>query len=162
MKSFLKQRFRWSFGVLQVLYKHIDIFSDSRVSTSLKWIILPQMIVFQVIFPLFSPIIDLSVIASLVFALINYGIYSSTEYLDVIVHILGYGCIFIVLDFLVGCIALWMEKDESWSMIMYLPLQRIVYKWIMYLLHIRVLWNALSGKMSLWNKAERTNSVREK
>lgn len=101
MKSFLKQRFRWSFGVLQVLYKHIDIFSDPRVSTSLKWIILPQMIVFQVIFPFFSPIIDLSVIASLVFAFINYSIYSSTAYLDIIIHILGYGCIFIVLDFLV-------------------------------------------------------------
>lgn len=55
-----------------------------------------------------------------------------------------------------------MEEDESWMMIVYLPLQRIVYKWIMYLLHIRVLWNALSGKMSLWNKGERTNSVSEK
>ncbi len=58
--------------------------------------------------------------------------------------------------------ALWMEEEESWTMIIYLPLQRIVYKWIMYLLHIRVLWSALTGKMSLWNKGERSNSVREK
>lgn len=159
LSALMKQRFRWSFGVLQVTYKHIDILTDSRVSPSLRWFIFPQMIVFQLLFPLFSPIIDFSVVFSLIFALINYSIYWSIQYIDLIWHILGYGFIFIILDLLVWYIALWMEKDEKASLFWYFPLQRIIYKWIMYLLNIRVLWNALSGKMNLWNKVERKNSV---
>ncbi len=159
IRSLLKQRFRWSFGVLQVSYKHIDILSDRRVSPSLRWLVFPQMIIFQLLFPLFSPIIDISVVGSLLFALMNYLTYGSIQYLDVIEHIVAYGCIFITLDMIVWWMAVWMEKDEKMSLLAYFPIQRFFYKWMMYFLSIQVLWSACTGKVHLWNKIDRKNSV---
>jgi cellulose synthase/poly-beta-1,6-N-acetylglucosamine synthase-like glycosyltransferase len=53
--ALFKQRFRWSFGTFQCLWKHRKSFGRGN----LGWIALPNMLVFQVIFPLISPIGDL-------------------------------------------------------------------------------------------------------
>src|SRR5205814_4097565 len=52
----MRQRFRWSFGILQAVFKHREVFARKGV---LGWIALPNIIVFQILLPLVSPFIDI-------------------------------------------------------------------------------------------------------
>src|SRR5207244_1522569 len=52
----MRQRFRWSFGILQSVYKHRATFARKG---ALGWIALPNIVVFQILLPLVSPFIDL-------------------------------------------------------------------------------------------------------
>src|SRR5438045_503690 len=63
----MRQRFRWSFGILQAVFKHREVFARKGV---LGWIALPNMVVFQILLPLVSPFIDLM----FAFGAIWYGI----------------------------------------------------------------------------------------
>src|SRR5207245_5757283 len=55
-RALMRQRFRWSFGILQAVYKHREVFARKGV---LGWVALPNIIIFQILLPLVSPFIDL-------------------------------------------------------------------------------------------------------
>src|SRR5262249_13296058 len=55
-RGLMRQRFRWSFGILQAVYKHRETFARKGV---LGWVALPNIIVFQILLPLVSPFIDI-------------------------------------------------------------------------------------------------------
>src|SRR5438046_7056001 len=52
----MQQRFRWSFGILQSVWKHRSAFGRKGV---LGWVALPNIFIFQIVLPLVSPFIDL-------------------------------------------------------------------------------------------------------
>ena len=58
--TLIRQRFRWTFGTLQAFWKHRDTLARTKYGT-LGWIALPNMFLFQLLLPLFSPVIDLAV-----------------------------------------------------------------------------------------------------
>src|SRR5262249_38550524 len=62
--ALIRQRFRWTFGTLQSFWKHRETLFRKRYG-SLGWIALPNIFLFQILFPLISPIIDLMFIGSL-------------------------------------------------------------------------------------------------
>ncbi len=55
-RGLMRQRFRWSFGILQSVWKHRAAFAREGV---LGWIALPNIAIFQVLLPLVSPFIDI-------------------------------------------------------------------------------------------------------
>src|SRR5262249_8373946 len=63
----MRQRFRWSFGILQSVWKHG---AAIRKRSRLGWIALPNIVIFQIVLPLLSPSIDLM----FVFGTVWYGI----------------------------------------------------------------------------------------
>lgn len=64
LKQFMKQRFRWTFGVLQTFWKNKDAFFNSKFK-GLGMIALPDMLVFKYIIPFFSPLADLLMVIGL-------------------------------------------------------------------------------------------------
>ena len=62
IKQFLKQRFRWTFGVLQTFWKNRDAIFNSAYK-NLGFIALPDILLFKYIIPLFSPFADLSMLS---------------------------------------------------------------------------------------------------
>ena len=62
--ALIRQRFRWTFGTLQSFWKHRDTLGRPRYGT-LGWIALPNIFLFQLLLPLFSPVIDLLFLGSL-------------------------------------------------------------------------------------------------
>ncbi len=62
--ALMRQRFRWTFGTLQSVYKHRDTIGRWKYGT-LGWVALPNIFIFQLLLPLFSPAIDLLFLASL-------------------------------------------------------------------------------------------------
>lgn len=59
-----KQRFRWSFGTLQCMWKHRDALLRPRFGT-LGLIAMPNVWIFQILFPLISPVMDLMLVWTL-------------------------------------------------------------------------------------------------
>jgi cellulose synthase/poly-beta-1,6-N-acetylglucosamine synthase-like glycosyltransferase len=60
-----RQRFRWAYGTLQCVWKHRDAMFRRKYG-ALGFIGLPNVWIFQIIFPLISPIMDLILIYTLV------------------------------------------------------------------------------------------------
>ncbi len=52
----MRQRFRWSFGILQAVYKHSGVFARKG---ALGFVALPNIVIFQILLPLVSPLIDI-------------------------------------------------------------------------------------------------------
>ena len=52
----MRQRFRWSFGILQAVYKHRGVFARKG---ALGFVALPNIVIFQILLPLVSPLIDI-------------------------------------------------------------------------------------------------------
>ena len=56
----MRQRFRWSFGIMQAVWKHIGAIREAR---AMGLFALPNIIIFQILLPLVSPFIDLMFVA---------------------------------------------------------------------------------------------------
>ena len=62
-----QQRFRWAYGTLQCMWKHRDALFRPRYG-ALGFVAMPNVWIFQIIFPLISPIMDLMLIYTLLSA----------------------------------------------------------------------------------------------
>ncbi|MGA2348000.1 MAG: glycosyltransferase, partial [Candidatus Sulfotelmatobacter sp.] len=54
--ALMRQRFRWSFGILQAVFKHRGVVARKG---ALGWVALPNIFIFQILLPLVSPLIDI-------------------------------------------------------------------------------------------------------
>ncbi|MBV9510157.1 MAG: glycosyltransferase, partial [Caulobacteraceae bacterium] len=71
VSGLLKQRFRWSFGTLQCLWKHRQALFN-RKRPVLGFVALPQIWLFQIILASAAPLVDLAVVWSLVCAVLDH------------------------------------------------------------------------------------------
>jgi len=62
-----RQRFRWAFGTLQCMRKHLDALFRPRYG-ALGFVALPNVWIFQILFPLISPVMDLMLLYTLIVA----------------------------------------------------------------------------------------------
>jgi len=153
-----KQRFRWAFGTLQCLWKHRDIAFRRRYGP-LGLIALPQTVVFQVLFSVLSPLIDLTFIwqlASIAFDFWNHGDQASY---DQFLTTLIYYMVFVVIDVAGAVIAFAIERGERWSLLWCLVVQRYGYRQLMYYVVLRALTAAINGLFVGWGKLERKATV---
>ena len=145
LKQFMKQRFRWSFGVMQTFWKHTDILFSSQ-NKSLGWIALPDILIFKYIIPVFSPIADILMI---------FGLFT-----DNASKILWYYVLFTVVDIMIAAISFLFEKEKPIKLIWLIP-QRLIYRWIMLVVLYRSLKRALKGELQNWGVLKRTGNVNE-
>lgn len=157
--SFTKQRFRWAYWLLQVTWKHIDAIFSKDTPSMLRFFIFPSFLIFQIIVPIIAPLFDLFTLSLLIINSISYVFYGSSIYLETLVHILFYSWIFLIFDFIIAYIALSFEKNENWKLIYYFIPQRFIYRFFMYYINLKSLWNALKWVAIGWNKLERSGTV---
>ncbi|HMI60925.1 MAG TPA: glycosyltransferase, partial [Puia sp.] len=65
LKMFFKQRFRWSYGVMQTFWKNRDALLNWKYRW-LGWVALPNILIFQYIIPLVIPLADFFMIVGLI------------------------------------------------------------------------------------------------
>src|SRR5205807_1577405 len=70
LRMLARQRFRWAYGTLQCLWKHADALFRPRYR-ELGFVAMPNVWIFQIIFPLISPIRDLILIYTLLANLLD-------------------------------------------------------------------------------------------
>ncbi|MFX9692360.1 glycosyltransferase family 2 protein, partial [Acinetobacter baumannii] len=57
LKQFMKQRNRWSFGVMHTFLKNKFLLFNNNYK-NIGWVALPDMILFKYIIPFFTPLAD--------------------------------------------------------------------------------------------------------
>jgi cellulose synthase/poly-beta-1,6-N-acetylglucosamine synthase-like glycosyltransferase/spore germination protein YaaH len=140
VRALAKQRFRWSFGTFQCLWKNRRIFGHGNLGR----IGLPNMFFFQVVFPLLSPIGDLVLILSLFRG-------------DLRAVAFGY-ILFTIMDVCGSLLAFVLEKRPMKLMWLIL-IQRFFYRQFMYYITYKSILAIIRGRSHGWNKLQRTGNV---
>ena len=152
MKQFMKQRFRWSFGVMQCFWKHRDAVFNPRYK-NFGMVALPNILIFQMILPFLAPLADIILLLSLVAA--GFGIIPAS-----IGHILLYYFIFTLVDVAGAALAFAFEKEDYSKLLWMLP-QRLVYRQLMYYILFKSFNKAIKGELQGWGVLKRTGNVKE-
>jgi cellulose synthase/poly-beta-1,6-N-acetylglucosamine synthase-like glycosyltransferase/peptidoglycan/xylan/chitin deacetylase (PgdA/CDA1 family)/spore germination protein YaaH len=157
-KGLMRQRFRWSFGTLQAVWKHRAAFIRNK---AMGLFALPNILVFQMFLPLVSPFIDVMFL----YGVGNYFIdrhyhpdsVSSASLDKLLVFFLG----FLVIDFITSSVAFSLErrhpanKGDGW-LLFHIWLQRFAYRQVFSIVLFKTLMRAIDGKPFNWDKIERT------
>ena len=159
VRSFLRQRYRWMFGTLQSAWKHADTFFRPRYG-SLGFVALPNIFIFQVLFPLLSPVMDLLMVGSLMSAGFNRWQHPVEASADNLWHVLFYYALFVAVDFLASALAFAFEPREDRSLLLWLFWQRFTYRQLMYVVAIQSVLSSLRGAAVGWRTIERKATVR--
>lgn len=148
LKQFMKQRFRWSYGIMQAFWKN----KDACFNPKYKWlgmVSLPNILIFQIILPILAPLADVMLIVSLIWNRHN------PESLD---KIGIYYLVFLFVDVMVSVIAFAFEKEKFSKLIWLIP-QRFLYRQLMYVILFRSIKKAIKGESQGWGVLKRTGSV---
>lgn len=146
IKSLVKQRYRWTFGTLQCLWKHRDALFDQN-HKALGFVGLPNMWIFQYVYQFLSPIADI------LFVLALFGDSAKPA-------LIGFG-LFYFLDLFTAFYAFRLEKEKPRPLLAVF-LQRIIYKQIMTYAVIKSILSAFMGIAVGWSKLKRTGRVTER
>ena len=158
VRGFVKQRFRWMYGTLQAAWKHIDTLFRPRYG-ALGIFAIPNVLIFQILFPLISPVMDLLMVWSLVTAAwqrYQHPLDYTTETLQ---RVLFYYALFFMLDVLTTLVAFLLERKEDWSLLVWLVFQRFLYRQLMYYVAIKSTLTVMRGTLVGWGKLERKATV---
>ncbi|MGD0892888.1 MAG: glycosyltransferase [Terracidiphilus sp.] len=157
-KGLMRQRFRWSFGTLQAVWKHRAAFIRNK---AMGLFALPNILVFQMFLPLVSPFIDMM----FVYGTFNYFIdrYYHPEAASAasFEKLLAYFVTFLLIDFVTSTIAFSLErphpanKGDRW-LLFHIWLQRFAYRQLFSIVLFKTVKRAIDGKPFNWDKIART------
>ncbi len=159
INSLLKQRLRWSLGMLQGSWKHRGAICKG---SGLGWVALPDLVIYGYLLPILAPIADLYFF-TLIFNTLASA-YSSGEFVVSAPNqtLLFAYMVLPLLDVVTLVAALRMDRSESYWMLLLIPFQRFFYRQLLYFSVLRALLVALTGRPSRWGKLERTGFVSSK
>ncbi|MEU2622252.1 glycosyltransferase [Streptomyces sp. NPDC007157] len=138
------QRYRWSYGTMQAIWKHRGALLDRGPSGRFGRVGLPLVSLFMVVAPLLAPLID---------AFLLYGIVFGPTQRTI-------GAWLGVLAVQAVCAAYAFRLDrERMTHLISLPLQQILYRQLMYVVLLQSWITALTGGRLRWQKLRRTGAV---
>jgi cellulose synthase/poly-beta-1,6-N-acetylglucosamine synthase-like glycosyltransferase/peptidoglycan/xylan/chitin deacetylase (PgdA/CDA1 family) len=135
-----RQRYRWSFGTLQAVWKHRAALwrrGEGRIGRRA----LPFLLLFQIVLPLLGPLVD-------VFAV--YGLLFLDPW-----AVLAFWGGFTLLQLLIAIYGFRLD-GEPLTPLWALPLQQLVYRQLMYLVLIESALSAVRGMQIGWHRVRRT------
>ncbi|MFF4837898.1 bifunctional polysaccharide deacetylase/glycosyltransferase family 2 protein [Streptomyces sp. NPDC001315] len=144
LKQLWSQRYRWSYGTMQALWKHRKSLTDKGPSGRFGRVGMPLVVIFQIITPVFAPLIDVFTVYSMIFV-------------DFQAALLAW---LAVLAIQLACAAYAFRLDrEKYRYLLMMPLQQLAYRQMMYLVLIHSCITALTGGRLRWQKLKRTGEV---
>jgi len=157
----MRQRFRWSFGILQAVYKHRAVMARKG---ALGWVALPNIWIFQILLPLVSPLIDIMFAVGTIWYLIQKHFHPDSTDPASFHKLVAFFFAFLVIDFFASAIAFALErrrpddKEDPW-LLTQVWLQRFAYRQLFSIVLFKTLKRALEGRKFAWDKLERTAAV---
>ena len=158
----MRQRFRWSFGILQAVWKHSSAFARKG---ALGWVALPNIVIFQIMLPLVSPFIDLMFTVGAIWYFLQKYFHPESADPASFQRLIVFFVAFLVIDFLASSVAFALERrrpenrEDIW-LLSQVWLQRFAYRQLFSLVLLKTLKRALEGGRFAWDKLERTAAVR--
>ncbi len=154
VRGLLNQRFRWSFGTLQCLWKHRSALFNIK-HPILGFVALPQIWLFQIFLTVAAPLVDLAIVSSLIWALYGRAFHPVEWSPDNFVRSVFYWAAFIFLDLSAGALGMALERKAPWKDLIWLPIQRFGYRQLMYYVVVKSVISAIRGYRVGWGKLER-------
>ncbi|HZY63839.1 MAG TPA: polysaccharide deacetylase family protein [Edaphobacter sp.] len=157
----MRQRFRWSFGILQAIWKHRAAFTKNK---ALGLFALPNTLIFQILLPLVSPLIDLMFIAGVLNYFIDKHFHPLTTSSASFYKLLVFFLAFLMIDFVTSAIAFALErrhpasKGDGW-LLFHIWIQRFTYRQVFSVVLFKTLKRAIDGKPFNWDKLDRTATM---
>jgi cellulose synthase/poly-beta-1,6-N-acetylglucosamine synthase-like glycosyltransferase/peptidoglycan/xylan/chitin deacetylase (PgdA/CDA1 family)/spore germination protein YaaH len=157
-RSLMRQRFRWSFGILQAVFKHRGA---ARTNRAMGFFALPNILIFQILLPLVSPFIDIMFAFGVIQFLVDKHYHPETANAATVEKLLVYFLGFLLIDFMTSLLAFSLEprhpanKGDGW-LLFHVWLQRFSYRQIFSIVLFRTLKRAVEGRPFNWEKIERT------
>jgi cellulose synthase/poly-beta-1,6-N-acetylglucosamine synthase-like glycosyltransferase/peptidoglycan/xylan/chitin deacetylase (PgdA/CDA1 family)/spore germination protein YaaH len=142
---FFKQRFRWSFGIIQSLWKNRDALFNSEYG-ALGLAALPDILIYQIVLPFVSPLADAVMVVAIV---TGNGL-----------QVLGYYLLFLLIDAFGAIVAFSFEKEKLGRLWLLIP-QRFSYRQMMYWVLFKSIVAAIRGQLVGWGVLQRTGKVKE-
>ena len=137
LRDLWRQRYRWSYGTMQSVWKHKRAVVERGEPGRLGRIGLPYLLGFQIVLPLLGPAVDLFTLYAFLF-------------LDLRILAI-YWLAFTVLQVGVAAYALHVD-GESLGPLWAVPFQQFVYRQLMYLVVLQSAATALAGVRVSWQK----------
>ena len=157
----VRQRFRWSFGILQAIFKHRGAISKHR---AMGLFALPNILVFQILLPLVSPLIDVMFVAGVIHFLVDKHFHPETASADSFYKLLAFFLAFLIIDFAASALAFALErkhpasKGDGW-LLFHIWIQRFTYRQLFSVVLFKTVKRAIDGKPFNWDKLERTATM---
>ncbi|WP_030322093.1 bifunctional polysaccharide deacetylase/glycosyltransferase family 2 protein [Streptomyces sp. NRRL B-3229] len=144
LQQLWSQRYRWSYGTMQALWKHRESLTDRGPSGRFGRVGMPLVVIFQIVTPVFAPLIDVFTAYSMIFVDFRAALYAWLA----------------VLGIQLVCAAYAFRLDrEKYRYLLMMPLQQLAYRQMMYLVLIHSCVTALTGGRLRWQKLKRTGEV---
>ncbi|MGW0969725.1 bifunctional polysaccharide deacetylase/glycosyltransferase family 2 protein [Streptomyces sp. NPDC002516] len=144
LKQLWSQRYRWSYGTMQALWKHRKSLTDRGPSGRFGRVGMPLVVLFQIVTPVFAPLIDVFTAYSMLFV-------------DFRAALLAWLAVLVV-QLVCAAYAFRLDREQYRYLVM-LPLQQLAYRQLMYLVLIHSCVTALTGGRLRWQKLKRTGEV---
>ena len=158
IQGLLKQRFRWSFGTLQCLWKHRSALFNPR-RPILGFVALPQIWLFQIVLTTVAPLVDLAIVWSLAAAAVSHAFHPVEWQPDNLIQAGLYWAIFILVDLSAAALGMALERQAPWADLPWIPMQRFGYRQIMYFVVLKAIVAAVRGPRVGWGSLERRGTV---
>jgi len=161
-RALMRQRFRWSFGILQAIFKHRGVFARKG---ALGFVALPNILIFQILLPLVSPFIDLMFMVGVIWYFIQKHFHPESNDPASFQRLLIFFGAFLGIDFLASALAFALERrqpearEDAW-LLSQVWLQRFAYRQVFSLVLFRTLKRAIQGRPFAWDKLDRTAAVK--
>ena len=164
LAGLLRQRFRWTFGTLQCLWKHRDALGRygwfGRAT-------LPSLWLFQIGYQVLSPLIDLQIVLTLLrvgttyfsTAIVTREWRPMPQAVEACSGIVTLFVFFFLLELLGALVAYRLDRERT-RRLWWLFWQRFVYRQIMYVVALQSILRAMAGRRAGWGKLERRGNVR--
>ena len=159
--ALMRQRFRWSFGILQAIFKHKGVFARKG---ALGFVALPNILIFQILLPLVSPFIDVMFAVGVIWYFIQKHFHPDSTDPASFQRLLIFFFAFLVIDFLASALAFALERrqpearEDAW-LLSQVWLQRFAYRQVFSIVLFRTLKRAIQGRPFAWDKLDRTAAV---
>jgi cellulose synthase/poly-beta-1,6-N-acetylglucosamine synthase-like glycosyltransferase/peptidoglycan/xylan/chitin deacetylase (PgdA/CDA1 family) len=141
LQQLYRQRYRWSYGTMQAMWKHRKALTDSGDSGRFGRIGLPFLALFGVALPLLAPVVDIMLVYGVIF----------WELRETLIAWLG----MLALQLFTAGVAFRFDR-EPLRPLWRLPLQQFAYRQLMYLVLIQSATTALTGGRLRWHKLHRS------
>ncbi|MFE7900603.1 bifunctional polysaccharide deacetylase/glycosyltransferase family 2 protein [Streptomyces sp. NPDC057424] len=138
------QRYRWSYGTMQAIWKHRRSLVERGPSGRFGRVGMPLVSMFMVVAPLLAPLIDVFLLYGLVFG--------PTE------KTIGAWLGVLAVQGVCAAYAFHLDKERMTHLIS-LPLQQLLYRQLMYVVLLQSWITALTGGRLRWQKLRRTGAV---
>ncbi len=148
LSQFMKQRFRWSYGIMQAFWKNRAACFNPKYK-GLGMVSLPNILIFQILLPMLAPLADIMLVFSLIWDRHNPESMHRIEL---------YYFVFMMVDVMVSFIAFAFEKEKVTKLIWLIP-QRFVYRQLMYFVLFKAIRKAIKGETQAWGILSRTGNA---